>query len=164
MKKLPHEKVNILISDFISCQQKRRLKADKIKITVNIWVKQEHLIGEDLTIEIWDNDKMTGDDYCKVMNVKACDGNLIPLTLDSYIKGKAGNWANLYVRIGAPKLKLANENNIFKSQNRLDIQDKKEIYSAQNWHTRRRRKTSPCRLQPNKLFLRKSRGVQTEKY
>ena len=99
--------------------------------TVNIWIKQEHLVSEDLTIEIWDNDKMTGDDYCKVMNVKAYDGNLIPLTLDSYIKGKAGNWANLYVRIGAPKLKLANENNIFKSQNRLDVQDKREIYSAQ---------------------------------
>lgn len=98
--------------------------------TVNIWIKQEHLVSEDLTIEIWDNDKMTGDDYCKVMNVKAYDGNLIPLTLDSYIKGKAGNWGNLYVRIGAPNLKLANANNIFESKNKLDVQDKREIYLA----------------------------------
>ena len=99
--------------------------------TVNIWVQQEHLIGEDLTIEIWDNDKMTGDDYCKVINVKKYDGNLIPLTLDSYIKNKAGSWANLYVKIGAPKLKLGNPNNVFESKNRLDVQDKREIYSAQ---------------------------------
>jgi len=99
--------------------------------TVNIWVKQEHLIGEDLTIEIWDNDKMSADDYCKVINVKEYDGNLIALTLDSYIRGKAGDWANLYVKIGAPRLKLANPNNIFESNSRLDVQDKREIYSAQ---------------------------------
>ncbi|WP_427871579.1 PAAR-like protein [Flavobacterium sp. MMS24-S5] len=98
--------------------------------TVNIWVKQEHLIGEDLTIEIWDNDAFK-DDYCKVINVKKYDGNLIPLTLDSYIKNKAGDWGMLYVKIGAPQLKLANENNIFKSKNHLNVEDKREIYSAQ---------------------------------
>lgn len=98
--------------------------------TVNIWVKQEHLIGEDLTIEIWDNDAFK-DDYCKVINVKKYDGNLIPLTLDSYIKSKAGDWGMLYVKIGAPQLKLANENNIFKSKNHLNVEDKREIYSAQ---------------------------------
>ena len=98
--------------------------------TVNIWVKQEHLIGEDLAIEIWDNDAFD-DDYCKVINVKKYDGNLIPLTLDSYIKGKTGDWGMLYVKIVAPQLKLANENNVFKSKNHLDVEDKREIYSAQ---------------------------------
>ncbi|KAF2328458.1 PAAR-like protein [Flavobacterium nitrogenifigens] len=98
--------------------------------TVNIWVKQEHLIGEDLAIEIWDNDAFK-DDYCKVINVKKYDGNLIPFTLDSYVKGKAGDWGMLYVKIGAPQLKLANENNVFKSKNHLNVEDKREIYSAQ---------------------------------
>jgi len=98
--------------------------------TVNIWVKQENLIGEDLTIEIWDNDAFKND-YCKVINVSKYDGNLIPLTLDSYIKSKAGNWGMLYVTIGAPKLKLGNPDNIFQSKNHLDVEDKREIYSAQ---------------------------------
>ena len=35
------------------------------------------------------------------------------------------------LKIGAPQLKLANENNIFKSKNHLDVEDKREIYSAQ---------------------------------
>ncbi|UWY29428.1 DUF4280 domain-containing protein [Flavobacterium sp. TR2] len=98
--------------------------------TVNIWVKQEHLIGEDLAIEIWDNDAFK-DDYCKVITVKKYDGNLIPLVLDSYLKNKAGNWGMLYLQVGAPQLKLANENNIFKSKNHLEVEDKREIYSAQ---------------------------------
>lgn len=37
----------------------------------------------------------------------------------------------LYVKIGAPQLKLANENNVFKSKNHLNVEDKREIYSAQ---------------------------------
>jgi len=127
--------------------------------TVNIWVKQENLIGEDLTIEIWDNDAFKND-YCKVINVSKYDGNLIPLTLDSYIKSKAGNWGMLYVTIGAPKLKLGNPDNIFQSKNHLDVEDKREIYSAQIGTQDGKQRHYHVDYNQVSYFYGKSRGIK----
>nr|WP_294930313.1 CHAP domain-containing protein [uncultured Flavobacterium sp.] len=127
--------------------------------TVNIWVKQEHLIGEDLTIEIWDNDAFKND-YCKVINVPKYDGNLIPFTLDSYVKGKAGNWGMLYVKIGAPKLKLANTNNIFESKNHLNVEDKRQIYSAHIGSQDGKNRHYHADYDKISYFYGKSRGIK----
>jgi murein DD-endopeptidase MepM/ murein hydrolase activator NlpD len=127
--------------------------------TVNIWVQQEHLIGEDLTIEIWDNDAFK-DDYCKAINIKSYDGNLIPFTLDSYVKSKAGDWAMLYVKISAPKLKLANTEGVFKSKNRLDVQDKREIYSAQIGSQDAKQRHYHVDYNQLSYFYGKSRGIK----
>ncbi|ABQ04226.1 PAAR-like protein [Flavobacterium johnsoniae] len=127
--------------------------------TVNIWVQQEHLIGEDLTIEIWDNDAFK-DDYCKAITVKSYDGNLIPFTLDSYVKNKAGDWAMLYVKISAPKLKLANTEGVFKSKNRLDVQDKREIYSAQIGSQDAKQRHYHVDYNQVSYFYGKSRGIK----
>jgi len=124
--------------------------------TVNIWVKQEHLIGEEIAIEIWDNVK----GYCKVINVPKYDGNLVPLTLDSYIKGKAGGWAKLYVKIGAPKLELANPNYIFEAKNILDVEDKREIYSAQIGSQDAKQRHYHVDYNQVSYFYGKSRGIK----
>ncbi|MFZ0598074.1 MAG: hypothetical protein WAM46_13910, partial [Flavobacterium sp.] len=129
--------------------------------TVNIWVKQEHLTGEDLIIEIWDNDAFKND-YCKVINVTNYDGNLIPFTLDSYVKNKAGNWGMLYVKIGAPKLKLANDKNVFESKNHLDVEDKREIYSAQIGSQDAKQRHYHVDYNQVSYFYGKSRGIKAE--
>lgn len=129
--------------------------------TVNIWVKQENLIGEDLTIEIWDNDAFKND-YCKVINVPKYDGNLIPFTLDSYVRGKAGDWGMLYVKIGAPNLKLANTNNVFESKNHLDVEDKREIYTAHIGSQDGVKRHTHVDYNQISYFYAKSRGIKKE--
>jgi muramidase (phage lysozyme) len=129
--------------------------------TANIWVRQEHLIGEDLTIEIWDNDAFKND-YCKVINVPKYDGNLIPFTLDSYVRGKAGDWGMLYVKIGAPNLKLANTNNVFESKNHLDVEDKREIYAAHIGAQDGVKRHTHVDYNQISYFYAKSRGIKKE--
>jgi muramidase (phage lysozyme) len=128
---------------------------------INIWVQQEHLVGEDLTIEIWDNDAFKND-YCKVINVPKYDGNLIPFTLDSYVRGKAGDWGMLYVKIAAPKLKLANTNNVFESKNHLNVEDIREIYGAHIGSQDGKDRHYHADYDKISYFYGKSRGIKKE--
>ena len=96
---------------------------------INIWVQQEHLTDEDIIVEVWDNDAFNNDSVA-VINKNKYDGGLISFTLDADVKKETGDWGKLYVKIGAPKLKLANPNAIFESKNYLDVQDIREIYGA----------------------------------
>jgi hypothetical protein len=131
---------------------------------INIWVQQENLIDEDIIVEVWDNDTFDGDDNVAVINKNKYDGGLISFVLDTSVKRKTGDNGKLYVRIGAPKLKLANSNAIFESKNHLDVQDKREIYGAHIGSQDGKNRHYHADYDKISYFYGKSRGIkETEK-
>lgn len=128
---------------------------------INIWVQQEHLTDEDIIVEVWDNDTFSGDDNVAVINKNKYDGGLISFVLDASVKQKTGDQGKLYVRIGAPKLKLANSNAIFESKNYLHVQDKREIYGAHIGSQDGKERHYMADYDKISYFYAKSRGIKT---
>ena len=129
---------------------------------INIWVQQEHLTDEDIIVEVWDNDTFSGDDNVAVINKNKYDGGLISFVLDASVKQKTGDQGKLYVRIGAPKLKLANSNAIFESKNYLHVQDKREIYGAHIGSQDGKERHYMADYDKISYFYAKSRGIKTD--
>nr|WP_294930322.1 PAAR-like protein [uncultured Flavobacterium sp.] len=129
---------------------------------INIWVQQQHLTDEDIIVEVWDNDTFDGDDNVAVINKNKYDGGLISFVLDTSVKQKTGDQGKLYVRIGAPKLKLANTNAIFESKNHLDVQDKREIYGAHIGSQDGKERHYMADYDKISYFYAKSRGIKKE--
>lgn len=129
---------------------------------INIWLQQEYLTDEDIIVEVWDNDTFDGDDNVAVINKNKYDGGLISFVLDSSVKQKTGDHGKLYVRIGAPKLKLANANAIFESKNYLDVQDKREIYGAHIGSQHGKDRHYHTDYDKISYFYAKSRGIKTD--
>ncbi|PAM92344.1 hypothetical protein B4N84_26445 [Flavobacterium sp. IR1] len=97
---------------------------------INIWIKQEYLLGEEIKVEVWDDDTTSADDRVATFTKPSYDGGLISFVLSPKVKEETGTQGKLYVRVTAPKLKLGNPNNVFESKNFLDVQDKRELYAA----------------------------------
>ncbi|WP_026718460.1 glycoside hydrolase family protein [Flavobacterium gelidilacus] len=76
--------------------------------TVNIYLKTEYLIGEEINIEVWDDDTFF-DDGVANKSIKIYDGKPISLKLDKNVKNKTGTLGKLYVKVFAPKLTLLNQ-------------------------------------------------------
>ncbi|WP_157496657.1 DUF4280 domain-containing protein, partial [Flavobacterium gelidilacus] len=76
--------------------------------TVNIYLNTEYLIGEEINIEVWDDDTFF-DDGVGNKSIKSYDGKPIPLKLDKNVKDKTGTLGELYVKVFAPKLTLLNQ-------------------------------------------------------
>ncbi|MEP7095350.1 MAG: glycoside hydrolase family 104 protein, partial [Flavobacterium sp.] len=129
---------------------------------VNIWVRQEHLTDEDIIVEVWDSDTFDGNDSVAIINKNKYDGGLISFALDGIVKQKTGDWGKLYVKIGAPKLKLANTNAIFESENYLDVQDKREIYAAHIGSQDGKDRHYHTDYDKISYFYAKSRGIKTD--
>ncbi|MEP7095348.1 MAG: hypothetical protein ABI793_14900 [Flavobacterium sp.] len=68
----------------------------------------------------------------------------------------------MYVKIGAPKLKLANTNAIFESENYLDVQDKREIYAAHIGSQDGKDRHYHTDYDKISYFYAKSRGIKTD--
>ncbi|KAF2328462.1 M23 family metallopeptidase [Flavobacterium nitrogenifigens] len=64
------------------------------------------------------------------------------------------------LKIGAPHLKLANENNVFKSKNHLNVEDKREIYSAQIGTQDGKQRHYHVDYNKISYFYGKSRGIK----
>ncbi|MFD2907370.1 DUF4280 domain-containing protein [Flavobacterium ardleyense] len=75
---------------------------------VNIYLKTEFLIGEEINIQVFDQDYMSGNDPVYFKNIKKFDGNLISFKLDKSIKEKTGDWGRLYFKVTAAHLTLKN--------------------------------------------------------
>ena len=75
---------------------------------VNIYLKTEFLIDEEINIQVYDQDYMSGNDPVYFKKIKKFDGNLINFKLDKSIKVKTGNWGRLYFKVTAPHLTLKN--------------------------------------------------------
>lgn len=130
---------------------------------VNIWVQQEHLTDEDIIVEVWDSDTFDNDNVA-IINKNKYDGGLISFVLDASVKKNTGDWGKLYVKIGAPRLKLANTNAIFESDNYLDVQDKREIYGAHIGSQDGKERHYMADYDKISYFYGKSRGIkETEK-
>lgn len=76
--------------------------------TVNIYLNTEYLIGEEINIEVWDDDTFF-DDGVANKSIKSYDGKPISLKLDKNVKDKTGTLGELYVKVFAPKLTLLNQ-------------------------------------------------------
>ncbi|NML70325.1 DUF4280 domain-containing protein [Chryseobacterium sp. RP-3-3] len=96
---------------------------------VNIWIDQNGLSNEEINVVLWDNDTVQ-DDPVKTITINPYDGGLIPVTLDSYMKDKAGNQGLIYAKVSVPKLIATGEGQSFPKTYKLDVQDKREIYNA----------------------------------
>ncbi|MBE0392399.1 PAAR-like protein [Flavobacterium sp. PL002] len=97
---------------------------------VNIWLKQEHLVDEEITVEIWDKDYFSFNDHGGYINNKSYDGNLLSFSLNKAMKDETGSYAKLYIKVVAPKLTLANGDNKYESNTYLEVEDEREIYGA----------------------------------
>ncbi|MBE0393768.1 hypothetical protein [Flavobacterium sp. PL002] len=63
---------------------------------VNIWLKQEHLVDEEIKVEIWDKDYFSFNDHGGYINNKSYDGNLLSFSLNKAMKDETGSYAKLY--------------------------------------------------------------------
>ncbi len=126
---------------------------------INIWIDQKELTGEKLEIQLRDSDTFDDDNVAPLISIPAYDGKLIPLTLDSNIKKKAGNHGELYVKINAPDLTATNES---KKLGKLDVQDKTEIYNAQLGSEDGKEKHFLVDYDEISWFYAQSRGIKPE--
>ncbi|MGO4709817.1 PAAR-like protein [Chryseobacterium sp. 2TAF14] len=97
---------------------------------INLWMEQTALEGEKIDIVLWDDDLGPTDDPVKTIAIKSYNGGLIPVTLDSSMKGKTGSHGLIYAKVTAPELIAIGEGKDFPKSYKLDVEDKKEIYSA----------------------------------
>jgi muramidase (phage lysozyme) len=98
---------------------------------VNIWVNQKYLTDETLDIAVWDDDSASGDDSVWSKSIPSYDGGLIPFALDANVQKETGSHGSLYVKIQAPYVKALHEGVEFPKTYKLDVDDVKEIYSAE---------------------------------
>jgi len=126
---------------------------------INIWIDHKELIGEKLEIRLRDSDAFNDDDVAPLLTIPAYDGKLIPITLDKNIKGKAGKHGELYVKVTAPKIIAINEG---EKLGKVDVQDIKEIYSAQIGSEDGKEKHFLVDYDEISWFYAHTRGIKTD--
>jgi len=125
---------------------------------INIWIDQKELTGEKLEIQLRDSDAFDDDDVAPLLTIPAYDGKLIPITLDKNIKGKAGKHGELYVKVTAPEIIAINEG---EKLGKVDVQDIKEIYSAQIGSEDGKEKHTVVDYDEISWFYAHTRGIKT---
>ncbi|WP_339887634.1 PAAR-like protein [uncultured Flavobacterium sp.] len=96
---------------------------------VNILIEQKHLIGEEINIEVFDYDYMSGNDPVYKKNIKKFDGKLVSFKLDKEIKEKTGTWGKLFFKVTAPHLTLKNADKNYPAKD-LNVKDGITITNA----------------------------------
>ncbi|MBD3907304.1 DUF4280 domain-containing protein [Chryseobacterium sp. C-2] len=97
---------------------------------VNIFIDQKDLTGEKINLVLWDDDSGSFDDPVKTISVNSYDGGLIPLALDAGMKTKTGNHGLIFGKLSVDGLTAKGEEIASPKKYKLDVEDRKEIYSA----------------------------------